>query len=123
MRSIKTLSAKPSTINDDGISTIASIKNQYTMIQTLHSQIEEAWQQTTVEHVKTLLPAGQEVLLLSKPTNKSGFIPISFAVWKGATVDLVYYLYKLNKEKSLVWKSSNSQWNLLHYLHHCVVGV
>ena len=72
------------------------------MIQMLHSQIEDAWQQTTVDHIKTLLPEGREAMLLSTvaKNNKLGFIPIAFAVWKGAAVDVVYLLYKLNKPQT-----------------------
>ena len=45
------------------------------MIQMLHSQIEDAWQQTTVDHIKTLLPEGREAMLLSTvaKNNKLGF--------------------------------------------------
>ena len=99
IKSIKTLSLKAST-NDNNNNT-TNINTKYTMIQTLQSQIEEAWQQTTVDHIKTLLPPGREIIILSKEMNKSGFLPITFAVWKGATVNVVYYLYSLNKQKSL----------------------
>ena len=89
----------PLTTTTTTTSTTSNINTKYTMIQTLQSQIEEAWQQTTVDHIKTLLPPGREIIILSKEINKSGFLPITFAVWKGATVNVVYYLYSLNKQK------------------------
>ena len=90
------------------------------MIQTLHSKIEGAWQITTVEYLlSSVLPSSTEErqIALSTPIGNSQLLPITFSVWHGASVDVVYFLYTLYRP-SLMWTSPRSKWTLLHYAAH-----
>ena len=116
MRSLTTLQATGLGQNSNSDAVI----KKFEMIQTLHSKIEGAWQITTVEHLlSTVLPSsnGERQIALSTPVGDSQLLPISFSVWHGASVEVVYFLYTLYRP-SLIWTSPRSKWTLLHYAAH-----